>query len=219
MTRCILSFLFAAALPSSALEPGFTALFNGTDLTGWSKAGNQAAQYTVQDNCIIGSGTNLSSNAFLRTTGIYRDFDFRFEMKFDDLTGNSGVMFRGFQINGNGNVTGYQCEHDNGKARAWTAGIYDENRRGWLAPAGGTSGEAGRDFTAQGLKLFRWNDWNQIRIVCQGTHLRIWLNGKLRTDYTDTSTTQFTPEGFFALQVHGGTSCHVRWRNLRYKPL
>ena len=37
-------------------------------------------------------------------------------------------------------------------------------------------------------------------------------------DYTHEGK-EFTPEGFFALQVHSGKSCKVRWRNLRIQEL
>jgi hypothetical protein len=214
------------ALPlCQAAEPGFTDLFNGKDLTGWKRV-NGNGEYKVEDNQIIGVGENVKSNTFLRTEKTYKDFDFRFEMKFDDLSGNSGMMFRGLQKPGNdGRVNGYQCEHDNGKERAWTAGLYDEARRGWLQPKKSGDGKdteadkkAQADFTKQGQEIMKWDDWNDVRIVCKGKHIQIWLNGKERVDYTDEDK-DFTPEGFFALQVHAGKSCHVRWRNIRIKEL
>ena len=209
--------LLLLALPAFALEEGFTSLFNGKDLTGWKKV-NGTGEYRIENQSIVGFGENIRSNTFLITEKTYKDFDFRFEMKFDDLTGNSGMMFRGLQKPGNdGRVHGYQCEHDNGKARAWTAGLYDEARRGWLFPAKGNK-EAEAAFTAQGKKLIKWDDWNQIRIVCQANQIKIWLNGELRVDYTDKGK-EATLEGFFGLQVHGGKSCKVRWRNLRVKEL
>jgi hypothetical protein len=30
---------------------------------------------------------------------------------------------------------------------------------------------------------------------------------------------EFTPEGFFGMQVHSGAATNVRWRNLRIKEL
>ena len=48
--------------------------------------------------------------------------------------------------------------------------------------------------------------------------IQIFLNGEKRVDYTDEGK-EFTPEGFFALQVHSGKSCKVRWRNLRIQEL
>ncbi|GAA5483450.1 3-keto-disaccharide hydrolase [Haloferula sargassicola] len=211
----LLSLCLLGLLP--AAEEGFAPLFNGKDLTGWHRV-NGDGEYTVENGEIVGTGKHVKSNTFLRTDKTYGDFDFRFEFKFDDLSGNSGMMFRGLQKPGeDGRVHGYQCEHDNGKDRAWTAGLYDEARRGWLVPDKDDAKEA-KAFTAQGKKLIKWDDWNEIRIVCKDRHLQIWLNGEERVDFTDEAP-EFTPEGFFALQVHAGDSCHVRWRNLRIKEL
>lgn len=213
-----LSLILACSFASlSSAEEGFTPLFNGKDLTGW-KVVNGAGKFSVDGECIIGTGENVKSNTFLRTEKTYKNFDFRFEMKFDDLSGNSGMMFRGLQKEGaDGRVHGYQCEHDNGKERAWTAGLYDEARRGWLAPNKGDKNSTAA-FSAQGQKITRWDDWNQIRIRCEGNHIQIWLNGEVRVDYKDEAP-EFTPEGFFALQVHSGKSCKIRWRNIMIKEL
>jgi hypothetical protein len=221
----IILFLLATLLPSFALEEGFKPLFNGKDLTGWTRV-NGNGEFRVEGDCIAGVGDNVKSNTFLRTDKTYKDFDFRFEMKFDDLQGNSGMMFRGLQKPGtDGRVNGYQCEHDNGKGRAWTAGLYDEARRGWLSPRQNDKDPkneanlaAQKAFTEQGKTLFKWTDWNSVRIVCEGKHIQIWLNDEKRVDYVDDAP-EFTPEGFFALQVHAGKACHVRWKNLRIKEL
>jgi hypothetical protein len=205
-------------------EEGFASLYNGKDLTGWKKV-NGDGDFHVDGECIVGAGKNVKSNTFLRTEKTYKNFEFRFEMKFDDLSGNSGMMFRALQKPGeDGRVNGYQCEHDNGKDRAWTAGLYDEARRGWLQPQkankNGTEAEkaAQKAFTEQGKKIMKWDDWNQIRILCEDKHIQIWINGEKRVDYTDEGA-EYTPEGFFALQVHAGKSCNVRWRKLEIKTL
>ena len=210
-------FSLVLLLPAAALEEGFTPIFNGKDLSGWKRV-NGNGEYKVEDDCIVGVGKNVKKNTFLRTEKTYGDFDFRFETKFDDLTGNSGMMFRAEQKPGeDGRVFGYQCEHDPGKARAWTAGLYDEARRGWLFPDKKDKAQCAA-FTKQGQELIKWDGWNDIRILCEGRHIQIWLNGEKRVDYTDEGK-EFTPEGFFGLQVHAGKSCNVRWRNLRIKEL
>lgn len=217
MKRTLALLLIALSLPAMAIEEGFTSLFNGKDLSGWKKVGG-TGEYKVEGDAIVGFGEKIKANTFLRTEKTYKDFDFRFEMKFDDLTGNSGMMFRGLQKPGeNGRVYGYQCEHCNRKERAWTAGIYDEARRGWLFPMKGEA-DAEAAFTKQGKDLFKWDGWNEVRILCKGKHIQIWLNGEARADFTDDNP-DFTPEGFFALQVHGGKSCKVRWRNLQIREL
>lgn len=224
--RTFIAYMVLALPAAQAAEPGFTELFNGKDLTGWTRV-NGNGEFKIEGKDIVGFGENVKSNTFLRTDKTYKDFDFRFEMKFDDLSGNSGMMFRGLQKDGkDGRVYGYQCEHDNGKARAWTAGLYDEARRGWLEPLkhgdakqdSEDDKKAQADFTKQGQDIMKWDDWNEVRIVCKGKHIQIWLNGKERVDYKDEAK-DFTPEGFFALQVHAGKSCKVRWRNIRIKEL
>ncbi len=217
--------LIALIIPVSALEEVFKPLFYGKDLSGWTRV-NGEGEFKIDGDCIVGVGDNVKSNTFLRTDKTYKDFDFRFEMKFDDLQGNSGMMFRGLQKPGtDGRVNGYQCEHDNGQGRAWTAGLYDEARRGWLSPLkdakdpkNETNLAAQKAFTEKGKTLFKWNDWNEIRILCEGKHIQMWLNGEKRVDFVDEAP-EFTPEGFFALQVHAGKACHVRWRNVRIKEL
>ncbi|MGJ8671989.1 MAG: 3-keto-disaccharide hydrolase [Rubritalea sp.] len=216
--------LLAVTLPLLAEQnksPDNIDLFNGHDLTGWKVVGGTGS-FKAEGGCIVGTGENIKSNTFLRTEKTYTDFEFSYEFKFDSLDGNSGVMFRAAQKNGDGRVFGYQCEADNGKGRAWTAGLYDEARRGWLSPIKGkleNDVSSAKQFTLQGKTLFKWDEWNTIVIRCQGNHIQTWLNGVQRVDFTDTDPEHDTREGFFALQVHNGKSCNVRWRNLQLRPL
>lgn len=213
----MLAFVASLSAVRGEDEKGFTPLFDGKTLSGWKKV-NGNGEFVAEDGCIVGKGKNVSRNTFLRTEKTYKDFDFRFQMKFDSLEGNSGCMFRGLQKAGeNGQVFGYQCEHDNGKERAWTAGLYDEARRGWLMPDK-KNAEESKKFTLAGQKIMRWEDWNDVRIVCKGNEIKIWLNGELRVEYTDQAP-ESTLEGFFGFQVHAGKSCLVRWKNIRIKEL
>lgn len=203
--------------PANETAPKTINLFDGKTLDGWKKV-NGTGQFKVEDGCIVGFGKNVRGNTFLRTEKEYTDFDMSFEFKFDDLSGNSGVMFRAAQKPGeNGRVFGYQCEGDNKFDRSWTAGLYDEARRGWLFPEQKKAVNKDRRdwFTAEGKKIFKLNDWNTIRIRCKGNHIQTWLNGVKRVDHVDTDPEHDTRKGFFGLQVHGGKSCNVRWRNIK----
>ena len=214
------------------MEAKSVSLFNGKDLRGWKKVGGTGS-FKVEDGCIVGVGIRVVGNTFLRTEKTYTDFEFTYDFKFDHLTGNSGMMFRAEQKpseDGNGQVYGYQCEADNSKSRIWTAGIYDEKRRGWLAPRKITKKEGltpeevvvqkiGTDFTKQGSELFKWDDWNTFTIRCEGNNIKTYLNGELRVDFTDTDKKHDTREGFFGLQVHQGKACQARWKNIMIKDL
>ena len=111
---------------------------------------------------------------------------------------------------------GYQSEIDNdpNKNRMWTAGIYDEGRRGWLYP--GSLGGNAKSFTEAGQKLTVVTDWNKVRVVAVGNHISTFLNGEPRAAFTD----DLTKSGLIGLQVHGINKdelvgAEVRWRNIR----
>ena len=207
-----------AADPAKLTADGYKPLFDGQSLKGWKKVGG-TGEYKVEDNSIVGFGKNIRGNTFLRTEKTYSDFILVFEFQFVDRTGNSGCQFRSAQRNGNGRVFGYQCEHDNNDKRSHTAGIFDEARRGWLYPGKKDQDDLASRFTAQGKRLFKWDDWNTIVIKCDGPHIQTWLNGEKRADFVDKDEKDRTPEGFIALQVHGGKSGNVRWRNIFLREL
>src|SRR5580765_9077456 len=80
----------AAGQRPSALEPGFTSLFNGKDFTGW-KIGGPAETFKIEDGAIVANGA--ASHAFY--DGPFRNHSFRnFELKVDLMTragSNGGV--------------------------------------------------------------------------------------------------------------------------------
>lgn len=180
-------------------------LFNGKNLNGWHKL-NGNAIYKVADNTIIGIANDSTRNTFLVTDKMYDDFILEFEFKVDDQL-NSGVQFRSNSLKDykNGVVHGYQFEIDP-SARAWSGGIYDESRRGWLYTLKDNS-------AAQ--KAFKNGEWNTARLEAIDSSIRTWVNGVACADLLD----DMTHSGFIALQVHmvgkplfGKT---VAWRNIR----
>ena len=206
-----------AARPSMAAgdEPGdegFVPMFHGKSFDGWKKVGG-GATYQFDGDTIVGK-VGPGSNTFLRTEKTYGDFILKLDLKLD-IPGNSGIQFRSHQQpsdDGNGRVFGYQCEVDptshavDPTSRAWSAGIYDEARRGWLYPLTGHP-EAQRAFKVDG--------WNQYTIMACGPHIRTWLNGVPCADLIDTMDL----EGFIALQVHSGKAGQIRWKDVRIKDL
>ena len=146
-------------------------------------------------------------NTFLATTESYGDFILEFDFKVDNGL-NSGVQFRSLSLPeyNDGRVHGYQFEIDPAE-RAWTGGIYDEARRGWLYPL---------NYNPDGQKAFKNEEWNSARIEAIGNSIRTWVNGVECANLLDNTTAS----GFIALQVHsignedlaGKT---VSWRNIR----
>lgn len=220
----LLSFSLAAVPHLSADDAddaGWKPLFNGKNLDGWVQRGGKA-KYRVEDKQIVGSSVPNTSNSFLCTKRDYADFILELEFKVDPKL-NSGVQIRShcfdekktLEVKGKkinipaGRVHGYQVEIDP-SARAFSGGIYDEGRRGWLQDL--KDKEAAR-------KAFKPNDWNKFRIECRGDSIKTWINGVAAADLNDS----LTPSGFIALQVHGvGKETEpreVRFRNIRIKEL
>jgi len=142
-------------------------LFDGETLNGWHKVGGEAT-YEVTDGMIVGKSTPSTPNTFMRSDKIYSDFILEVEYKVDSKL-NSGIQIRSNiePSYHNGRVHGYQVEIDPSD-RAWSAGIYDEQRRGWLNSLVDNP-------TAQ--KAFKQNDWNNYRIEAIGDTLKTWING------------------------------------------
>ncbi|MEM9414723.1 MAG: DUF1080 domain-containing protein [Planctomycetota bacterium] len=202
-----------AAESGDNAEAGFVPIFDGETLDGWTSVGGNAT-YEVVDGVIVGSGDRINQNTFLRTEATYADFEFRCQFKFVRHS-NSGIQFRSRQRPNDageevGRVYGYQCELDP-SPRAWTAGLYEEGRRGWLQNVEGDDNAHKRD----ALNL---DDWNDIAIRCEGGHIQTWLNGVLVTDFIDEADEALL-EGFIALQVHSGQDAEIHWRDLRVKVL
>lgn len=187
----------------------FVPLFDGKTLDGWHQLGGKA-EYQVEDGMIVGSSVPNTSNSFLCTDKIYGDFILELEFKVDPGL-NSGVQIRSnsFPDYRKGQVHGYQVEIDPG-SRAWSAGIYDEGRRGWLFDL--KENEPAR-------KAFKPEAWNKFRIQAVGDSIKTWLNGVPAADLVDS----MTHAGFIGLQVHGvggrTEPLRVRWRNIRIQDL
>lgn len=209
------------AATAAAQDEAFVPLFNGTDLSGWVQKGGQA-KYRVEDGQIVGTSVPKTANSFLCTAKEYGDFILELDFKVDPEL-NSGVQIRsqvfdepktvtfgGKEIKiPAGRVHGYQVEIDPA-ARAWTGGIYDEGRRGWLNNL--EQNEPAR-------KAFRQGEWNSFRIECKGDSIKTFLNEVPAADLKDDAT----PKGLIALQVHGvgekEKPMEIRWRNIRIKEL
>ena len=205
-------------------EDGFKPLFDGKTLDGWEQHSG-TAKYSVENGEIVGTSVPNTGNSFLCTKNKYADFILELEFKVDPVL-NSGIQIRSnffekeTEIDlGNGKtkkvpadrVHGYQVEIDPSD-RAWSGGIYDEGRRGWLNNL--KENEPARN-------AFKQNEWNHYRIVCKGDSIKTWINGVQAADLKD----GLTSEGVIALQVHGvgnkkeKVGKQIRWRNIRIKTL
>ncbi len=147
------------ALTDKESTSGFEAIFNGSDLDGWKHSGN----WKVEDGVISRGGKGGS--LVYTTKKIPDDFELRFHWKVGKKS-NSGIYYRPGQYE-------YQIldnsEHPDGKnPRTSAASLYF-----CMAPSHDATKPVG--------------EWNTGRIICKGTIIQHWLNGKkvMHFDYSD----------------------------------
>ncbi len=181
-------------------------LVQGNTLEGWTQMGGKA-NYAVNNGSIIGETVSNTPNSFLATDQLYDDFILELDYKVDS-TMNSGIQIRSNStpVYHEGRVHGYQIEIDPSN-RAWSGGIYDEARRGWLVTLENNK-------TAQ--QAFKPNDWNHYRIEAIGDTIKSWVNGVPAAHLIDDKTRK----GFIALQVHSikpeaAAGKVIMWKNIR----
>lgn len=201
------TFLITAA---RADEAGFTNLFNGKNLEGWTQR-NGTATYRVEGDAIVGKTSEGSPNSFLCTDELYGDFELRFDVKVDSAL-NSGVQIRSQSEGGkpSGRVNGPQVEISLDKMAGY---VYGESAGGWMTP----------DADRKPHDTFQDGEWNSYQIVAVGDRIETWINGVQISDLTHAERFKSHPKGFIGLQVHGigaGQGPYeVRWRNIRLRDL
>ncbi len=201
-TSLLLLLLVSAG--TFAQSETWTNLFDGKTLNGWRQL-NGKAKYEVINGTIVGTTVTGEPNSFLATNEDYGDFILELELKVGNM--NSGIQIRSLSnpADNNGRVRGYQAEIDPSD-RAWSGGIYDEARRGWLYTT---------EMNPAAKRAFIKDGWNKYRIEAVGAVIRTWVNDIPVTYMVD----DMTLKGLIALQVHGvkerAGGEQIHWKNIR----
>jgi hypothetical protein len=202
-----LALVGAILVPPASADEGWVILFDGKSTAGWVQRGGKAV-YAVEDGALVGRTVLDTPNSFLCPPKEYADFVLEFEVWVDPKL-NSGVQVRSESKPDyrSGVVHGYQVEIDPSE-RAWSGGLYDEQRRGWLV-------NPKDDPAAQ--KAFKVGEWNRYRVEAAGDRLRTWVNDVPVSDLVD----GMTRSGFIGFQVHQAKEAGlaVKWRDIRLKEL
>lgn len=147
--------------PTSAQKPpeGFTALFNGKDLTGWKATGKKEV-WDVKDGLLYCQG---GGGGWLMTEKEYGDYILSFEFRLPK-NGNSGVALRA-PLQGNPAYQGMEIQL-----------IDDINWKGlqsWQH-----SGSVYNVIPASGTSINPPGEWNLMFIVLKGNDIKVVLNQK-----------------------------------------
>ncbi len=165
------------------------------------------AEFKLENGILTGYSKSGTPNTFLCTKALYKDFILDFQVSIDPRL-NSGVQIRSdsVSVKGRETVAGLQVEIDP-SARAWSGGIYEENRRGWIHSLA---------HNEKARSAFKNDEWNAYHIEAIGNSIRVWINGVNTANLLDTASYA----GFIGFQVHdigkedlAGTQ--VQWKNIR----
>ncbi len=222
-TAC-LAMLATSAFAVEA-PAGFTALFNGKDLTGWRGGDTfdhrkllempedqrvaKIAEWTktmrehwrAENEELINDG----KGAYATTEKDYGDFELLLEYKTVPLA-DSGIYLRGVpqvQIWDFTEEAKFKLGADKGSGGLWN----------------NSAGAPGKDPLVKADKAF--GEWNKFRIVMVGSRVSVWLNDKKVVDhaimenYYDRKVA-VPARGPIELQTHGG---EIRWRNIFLREL
>jgi hypothetical protein len=218
----VVAFAFAFSSIGYTRADELVEIFNGKDLSGWTKRGGDAT-YAVENGEIVGRSVPNTPNTFLTTDKEFGDFVLELDFKIHPEDFNSGVQIRSHaRPDGDRErVYGYQVEIDTDPNRPWTGGIYfegdskDKSGR-WIRKAGWLN-DLKKNEPAQ--KARRLGEWNHFKIVANGRRIQTWLNDVPAADFTDDDDKAFAASGFIALQVHGvgkdRETKEVRWKNIK----
>ena len=210
----------AAGQGAASPPDGFTALFNGKDLTGWRGGDTfdhrkllamteeerfaqiskwnetMRAHWTPQGNELVNDG----QGAYATTEKDYGDFELLVEYRTVPKA-DSGIYLRGVpQVQ----IWDYTEEAKfNLGANKGSGGLWNNS-----------PGAPGKDPLVKADRPF--GEWNTLRILMVGSRVSVWLNGAhvvdhaIMENYYDRAT-PIPARGPIQLQTHGG---EIRWRNI-----
>ena len=217
--------LALSGVPLPSDDPGFKAIFNGKDLTGWEGV---PGAWEVSDGAIRCTGQAEGKKNWLIWRGGEPD-DFELRMEFRFTSGNSGVQVRSHELEGDPafQVQGYQVEVAEAKVMGlWHHSLAPEKYRSHLATAGqqvviAKSGEKTVKEFADPLEIqanCKDGDWNELVIVAKGNRLVQRINGVKFAELTDQDEKYAMRKGLIALQDHGKGTV-AEFRKIRLKVL
>lgn len=197
----MISFALGQDTQPSLPSLNWQSLFNGKDLAGWVKVGEE--RWEVEDGVIHGQGIT-DKYGYLRSDKRYKDFWLFLEFKCE-ADGNSGVFFHTEFEPGTVRVKqGLQFEIDR-RLGAHTGGVYGDGRSWIVWPA------------PEKEAVVRPNDWNEFLLKVEGNRYISYLNGVLMVDFTDPQPKSF--DGYIALQLHSGGLGDVKFKEIKINDL
>jgi hypothetical protein len=215
------------------LEPGFTSLFNGTDLTGWE---GDERFWRVEAGAIVGQTTTAnptSKNTFLvYNRDTVDDFELRFSYRVKG--GNSGVQYRS-EVLDKWVVKGLQADFEDrmheGKDR-FSGMFFEENGRMFMGQRGDVvfvrtnTNDPKKPLIEQIAsvgdpveleQVIKRDDWNDYIVIAKGNVFIHIINGHVMSVGIDEDSVNSRKSGILAWQLHAGDPLKIEMKNIRLR--
>jgi len=186
---------------------GFVTLLDAHHTEGWTF---DMDWIKIEDGVIIAGSLekDIPAHRYAVYEKEYYNFELRLQAKAEgpERT-NGGIQIRSAYNAEKNDMAGYQADMG---FRYWGL-IYDQSRRNSLLTK-----------HAEGFSIaedIKQNDWNDYVIKCEGPRIRVWINGKLASDYTEENEEFAAKAGLIGLQMHSGPASLRYYRNIRIKEL
>ncbi len=224
---------------------GYTKLFDGKTLNGWQIKAQKKDQgknfWSVENGAIYcnSMGDNEHGYVWLMSEKEFDDFELRLKFRVSrEHKGNAGVQFRSryddeavVLENEKGWLDGPQADID--QHSPFRNGlIYDETRteKRWIYPSL-TDWKISKENTTHPRVIFYWEDensgWNDMTIVCKGTHIKTYVNNFQVTDFDGAGLLDNVGhkavnaglKGHFALQLHMKNENKIWFKDIEIREL
>jgi hypothetical protein len=191
----------APTLVQGQTEEGFTSLFDGQTLRGWSVQEGPESAFHVNDGHIVG---HLASDfpAWLRFDKQYENFDFRCEFFVKGWT-DGGIYF-------------HAPEHGRNTWIGMQIKIFHQQDK---EPRSNSMGAIFPLVAPSKVNVRNKGEWNDLRILMDWPQLRVWVNGEVVQDLDAESVPELRyrlRRGYLGLST---LSYPIRFRNLRIREL
>lgn len=194
-----------ALLPAAALyaqtEDGFTSLFDGRTLAGWSiREGPESAFYVKDGAIVVHEGSNFPT--WLRSDRQYENFDFRCDFFIKGWM-NSGVFL-------------HAPEHGRNTWIGMKVNIFHKQDHEMLPESIGSIFPLVPPLK---VNVRNQGEWNSMRIRMDWPRLEVWINGELVQNLDVESVPELRyrlRRGYLGLE---SLAYPIRFRNLRIKEL
>lgn len=195
------AFCTALAAPAAFAEDGFTSLFDGQSLRGWSvREGPESAFYVEDGAIVVHPGANFP--AWLRSDREYENFDLRGEFYL------RGWMDSGLYL--------HAPEHGRNTWCGFEVKLFHQQEE---KPTPYSCGAIFPVVAPSRVKVNNKGEWNTFRAVFDWPRLQVWLNDAQVQDLNVESHPELKRRlrsGYLGLQ---SLSYPMRFRNLRIREL